>query len=253
MSAARRSFPRPTLGTLAKQQGLTLVELMIAIAIALFITLGLSLLYVNMKSSFNAQDQMAQLQDAQRVAATMLNTTVESAGYIPNPSPTNTVQSQLPASTTNNLDGSSFALGQFVVGTGGGTGTGTASDTLNVRNQTSGTDNLMNCQGATNATQTVWVDSFAIDNNNNLTCAVNGGTAYTLVANVSAMKVLYGVDIDQDGSADTYLTASQMTIALYGYVRSVKVTLTFIVPASIANGTATTRTWTQTIRLMNNQ
>jgi type IV pilus assembly protein PilW len=240
-----------------RQGGFSLVELMVALAIALFIAAGLAFLYINMKNTFNSQDQSSQLQDAQRLALTMLTTTVQSAGYFPSPSPSNTASMALPASTTNNADGSSFSAGQGIVGT---SGTGTSSDTVNVRYQTSGSDTVMNCQGATATAQTTWVNSFAIDSSNNLTCAVtakSGATTTTsaavqLAANVSNMSVAYGVDINGDGNTDTYLPAGQITTALWSTVRSARFTLTFVVPPVTPGGTAATQTWVQTIRLMNN-
>jgi len=252
--------PSVPVRTRLRQGGFSLVELMVSIAIALFIAAGLTFLYINMKTTFNSQDQMSQLQDAQRLAVTMLTTTVQSTGYFPNPSPSNTASTALPASTQNNTDGSSFAAGQGIVGKVGTSGTGNTSDTVNVRYQTSGTDAVMNCQGATATVQTTWVNTFSIDTSNNLNCAVaatGGGVttaaaAVPLVANVSKMTVLYGVDIDGDGNTDTYLPASQITAALWPTVRSAKFTLNFVVPSIAPGVAATTQTWTQTIRLMNN-
>jgi type IV pilus assembly protein PilW len=247
------SRPLASIGARLRQGGFGLVELMVALGIALFIAAGLAFLYVNMKSTFNSQDQMSQLQDAQRLALTMLTTTVQSAGYFPGPSPSNTANMAFPA------DGSSFSAGQGIVGS---SGTGTSSDTVNVRYQTAGsTDALMNCQGATATAQTTWVNSFAIDDSSNtLTCAViaksgaitTASAAVQLVSNVSKMSVLYGVDIDGDGNTDTYLPAGQITPALWPTVRSARFTLTFVVPPVTPGGTPATQTWTQTIRLMNN-
>jgi type IV pilus assembly protein PilW len=237
----------------SRQQGLSLVELMVAITIALFIALGLSLLYVNMKSAFNSQDQMAQIQDAERLAVTMLTTTAQSAAYYPNPA-ANTRAVALPASATANPDGTTFTAGQGITGTGA-QGSST-SHTVDVRFQTASGDGLMNCQGGTNtsgATQ-VWVNSFAIDANNELTCAVNGGTPVVLVNNVAKMTVLYGVDVNADGYADSYLDAATITSAnMWASVRSAQVTLTFVNPLARQTGGSTTlpTPWVQTVALQN--
>ncbi len=237
------------------QQGLSLVELMVAITISLFIALGLSLLYANMKSAFNSQDQMAQLQDAERLAVTMLTTTVQSAAYFPNPV-ANTRAVALPASATANPDGTSFAAGQGITGTGAQGSSG--SHTIDVRFQSVSGDGLMNCQGQTYTgaagTTQVWVNSFSIDTNNELQCAVNGGTPVVLVNNVAKMTVLYGVDVNADGYADSYLDATTITTAnLWASVRSAQITLTFVNPlASQTGGSATLPTpWVQTIALQN--
>jgi type IV pilus assembly protein PilW len=236
-----------------RQQGLSLVELMVAITIALFIVLGLSLVYVNMKSAFNSQDQMAQIQDAERLAVTMLTTTVQSAAYFPNPV-ANTRAVALPASATANTDGTTFAAGQGITGTGAQGSSG--SHTLDVRFVTANGDGLMNCQGQTNTSGSnqISINSFSVDANNELQCAVNGGTPVVLVNNVAKMTVLYGVDVNADGFADSYLDATTISAGnLWASVRSAQVTLTFVNPlASQTGGSATLPTpWVQTIALQN--
>src|SRR5258705_13046112 len=108
------------------QSGFGLVELLIAIAIALFLLLGVSVAFINMKTAFTSQDQLAQLQDSERLALTVLTTTVQSAGYYPDPVLA-TAADNLPAATGGY---GTFADGQGIVGT---TGTSPASDTLTTR------------------------------------------------------------------------------------------------------------------------
>lgn len=236
-----------------RQTGFSLVELMVAITIALFIALGLSVLYVNMKTTFNSQDQMSQLQDGERLAVTMLTTTVQSASYFPNPQ-SFVRTAALPATTTQNPDGTTFVAGQGITGTSSATTSG--SDTMDVRYQTANGDGLMNCQGGTNTSGTTrsWVNSFAVDASNELTCAVNGGTPVALVGNVAQMTVLYGVDTNGDGYTDTYLSAATVTSAnLWASIQTAQVRLTFLNPLASQTGAAATlpNAWVQTISLMN--
>jgi type IV pilus assembly protein PilW len=249
MNNLRPFLPRARL----HQTGFTLVELMVAITIALFIAAGLTMLYVNMKTTFNSQDEMSQLQDSERLAVTMLTTTVESAEYFVNPL-ANTLAAALPASTTANLDGTTFAAGQGITGTG--SNGSTTSHTVDVRYQTASGDGLMNCQGGTNtsgATE-IWVNSFAVDASNELTCSVNGGIPVALVSGVAQMTVLYGVDTTGNGDTDTYLDANTITSAgLWGNVHTAQFTLTFLNPLASQTGAPATlpNAWVQTIRLMN--
>ena len=243
----------PSSAARLRQAGFSLVELMVAITIALFIALGLSVLYVNMKTTFNSQDQMSQLQDGQRLAVTMLTTTVQSAGYFPNPLST-TLVAALPASVTANADGTTFAAGQGISGTGASGSAG--SHTVDVRYQTASGDGLMNCQGGNNTSGAakIWVNSFAVDAANELTCAVNGGASVALVGNVAKMTVLYGVDTDGDGFTDTYLDAATVTSAgLWASVHTAQFTLSFLNPLAAQTGAAATlpNPWVQTISLMN--
>ena len=240
------------------QAGFTLIELMVAIALSLFIVAGLSVLFVNLKTTFTSQDQQAQVQDSQRLAMTMLTTTIQSAGYFIDPL-NNTQVGALPASVLNNPDGTSFSAAQGIGGTSGTVGPGGTSDTLNVRYQTASGDGIMNCLGGSNpssaANSAVWVNSFAVNASNELTCAVNGGSAVALVSNVAQINLLYGVDTTGDGTTDTYLSANAITTAnLWGNVHSAKLTVRFVnlMNSNAGSVVALPQPWVQTISLMNN-
>lgn len=238
-----------------RQRGFTLVELMVAITIALFLVLGLSALYVNMKTAFNSQDKLGQLQDTERVAATMLSKTIQSAAYFPKPM-INPIELALPLTTTANPDGTTFGAAQGIIGTSVAGG----SDTVDVRYQVVSGDGLMNCLGDTftsgtsGVTTQTWVSSFAVNANHELTCSVNGGTPVALVGGVNQMTVLYGVDTNGDGFTDTYLNAVAITsAALWANVRTAQITLNFLNPLVAQTGAGTTlpTAWVQTINLMN--
>ena len=116
----------------------------------------------------------------------------------------------------------------------------------------------MNCQGASNpatsGVSTVWINSFAVNASNELTCAVNGGAAIPLVSNVAGMTILYGVDIDSDGSVDTYLNATAISAAsLWGNVKTAQFTLSFVNLMSSKPGAIMVlpQPWIQTVSLMN--
>ena len=253
-----QSSSRPLRKSGTAQAGFTLIELMVAIALSLFIVAGLSVLFVNQKTTFTSQDQQAQVQDSQRLAMTMLTTTIQSAGYFIDPL-NNTQVGALPASVLNNPDGTSFSAAQGIGGTSGTVGPGGTSDTLNVRYQTASGDGIMNCLGGSNpssaANPAVWVNSFAVNASNELTCAVNGGSAVALVSNVAQINLLYGVDTTGDGTTDTYLSANAITTAnLWGNVHSAKLTVRFVnlMNSNAGSVVALPQPWVRTISLMNN-
>lgn len=254
----RLSSPRISRKPSAGQSGFTLIELMVAIALSLFVVSGLAILFVNLKTTFTSQDQQAQVQDSQRLAITMLTTTIQSAGYFIDPI-NNTQAAALPGSAVNNPDGTGFSAAQGIVGTSGTAGPAGTSDTLNVRFQTASGDGVMNCLGGSNpasaASPVVWVNSFAVNASNELTCAVNGGAAVALVGNVAQINLLYGVDTTGDGTVDTYLSASAITLAsLWNNVHSAKLTVSFVNLMSSNSSAIVTlpQPWVQTISLMNN-
>jgi len=248
-----------------REAGFSLIELMVAILIGLFITLGLSQVFLSMYSTSQSQTTLSQFQNNQKTSIVLLSNTVQLGGYFAAP-PTsiNYAATALPA-VTNPGDSSTFVAGAGIVGT---TGTGSPQqDTLNIYYQTSGSDNVFNCQGGTatstspTPTYTTFINSFAINANNQLTCTVskNGGTpntALVLANNIQNMTITYAVDTT-GGTADTtnaYMTAAQVTTSsMWNNVRAVQITLNFCTsnvmnPASTSCASVTP--WVQTINLM---
>lgn len=64
-----------------KQLGVSLVELMVAIALGLFLVAGLGQLFVKNKQTFTATDGIARMQENARYALYILNTDLRMAGY----------------------------------------------------------------------------------------------------------------------------------------------------------------------------
>lgn len=230
-----------------RQVGSGLIEILIAMLIALFLMAGVVVVFVNLKNAFTSQDQLAQLQDNERLALTILTNTVQAAGYYPDPVGSTALLS-LPAST--NAVYGSLAAGQPISGTTGGAG---ANDVLTVQFATASGDGIMNCQGQTNTSGggQVYINTFSISANNELQCSVNGATAVPLVSGVSAFNVLYGVDSNNNRSTDTYMTATQVaTAGLWSSVRTARIQLRFITPFNNPGGQPQTTQWLQTISLM---
>lgn len=233
-----------------RQAGFSLIELMIAIVIAMVVTAGAVAVFGNMRSTFTTQDKLGQLQDNQRLALTILNTTVQSAGFFPDPT-THDAATVFAAAASANSDGTTFAAEGIIIGTGAATAT---TDVLNVRFSGSTRDGLMNCQGvpfaqgASAASLTVAVNTFEVIANQ-LTCRVNGGTAVPLVDNVSSMKVSYLVA--KTTTSYAYMDAPSVTSGGYWpSVTGVRIKLQFIDP--LKTGTqALPYTNTQIINLMN--
>ena len=233
------------------QAGVTLVEMMVALTIGLFIALALGSIFVNAKSAFLAQDALASLHDNERLGISVLTTEVQLAGYYPDPNLRTPAQA-LPVDNNPQL-AVQFAAGQGISGV---SGTGGASDTLGIRFVSASGDGLMNCQGSVNTggANLLVTNVFTISASNQLQCAVNGNAPVTLVGNVSGMTVLYGTDSTASGSIDKYLSAAAVSAAgLWGQVKSVQVRLTF---ASQFNATqvgaaaAGSATWVQNIGVM---
>jgi type IV pilus assembly protein PilW len=243
------------------QHGFTMVELMIALLIGLFLTAGVLTLVGAMKRTSTAQTGLSQLQDNERIAMSLLTDIIQSAGYYPNPV-ANTPSTFFTVTAVAPI----FAAGQAI------TGTGTYSaaapgDSISVRYTTAGNvapagnDGVMDCTGNTRTVQTTFTNTFSIDANGNLQCVLVVGAVTTtvqLVNGVTNLQIYYGVQTNpnvSNNSVDTYLDAAAVTAGNYwNKVLSVKVTLSFVHPLAGQPGqppVGTTIPFTRVITLMN--
>jgi type IV pilus assembly protein PilW len=232
-----------TRASTAKQAGMGLIELLIAMAIGLVIVGAMMSVLMSTRATSLAQNGLAQLQDDQRLALIMLSNTIQGGGYFPNPL-TSTQTIELPANATF------VNAGQSVAGT---TGAAAPGDTLIVRYEAGTADGMMDCtgRGNTSGANLVMVNTFSVDANSNLVCSVNGAAALALAGNVQNFQVFYGVDTNADSSVDRYIAAGAMTNANWGNVVSVRITLTFANPLAGQPGQAATLApITQVIALM---
>jgi type IV pilus assembly protein PilW len=232
-----------TLRTLARQAGMGLIELLIAIVIGMIVVGGILSVLATTRSTSLAQSGLAQLQDDQRLALMMLTNTVQVGGYFPNPL-TSTSTTELPANTTF------VNAGQSLAGT---TGAGAPGDTLIVRYEAGTADGTLDCNGRgnTSGANLMMVNTFSVDASGNLVCSVNGAAVQTLAGNVQNFQVLYGVDTNNNGSVDRYIAAGSMTTTNWKRVSSVRLTLTFQNPLAGQPGQpATLAPITQTIALL---
>src|ERR1700732_4617099 len=107
-----------------RSRGFTLIELMIAITVALFLISGLLVMVQSTRNAFGNQNLLAQLLDNQRLAMTFMAEVVETGGYFSDP---HTNPSWvLPAV------GTTFAVGKSVTGTTGPLAPG-VGDTVTIR------------------------------------------------------------------------------------------------------------------------
>lgn len=228
----------------AKQasHGFTLIEVLISMTIALFLLGGLLTVVQSTKNAFATQNQLASLQDNQRLAMTFMAEVVESAGYYPDPIiPANTAASFFPVDTPKGFT----TAGQVFYGTSGGA----KLDSITVRFGVKPSDiGLFGCNGKGNTTAAndTLVSKFSVVTVNGikqLICTFSNNTTpatdVTLVNGVRSLTVLYGVTRNAGPSlgscADTYLTTALMLSADWLKVCSVHLRLEFDNPLDTAN------------------
>src|SRR5476651_1472853 len=94
----------------ATHQGFTLLEIMIALTIGLFLMTALITIVQSNKAVFGSQNQLEQMQDGQRMAMSLMADVIQSASYFPDPT-SNILGTALPQNVTLG-----FANSQGIVG-----------------------------------------------------------------------------------------------------------------------------------------
>jgi type IV pilus assembly protein PilW len=231
-----------------RQAGFGLIELMIAMGISLFMLLGFSVVFLNMRQAFGSQNQLAQLQDNERFILMALTTTIENTGFFPDPV-NSTAETALPAASAGYT---SLSAGQGLAGADGAAGT---SDKVTARYVSASGTGLLDCLGAANTSghDLLITNTFSISASNELLCSTDGGTTtVALVGGVASMSALYSVDISGSGQSFQLLKASEVTAGDYwGSVKTVRITVAMLNPYAGQAGQAATLSWKQTINVMN--
>jgi len=191
----------------ARCNGFSLISLMIAMVIGLFIIAAAGQVYVQSKSSFNARAAVSTVSENGRFAIQDLRRSLAMAGM-------NITASEEFSSTLRAIPALEVN-GTFE-------GTGTTSDIVAVRYRRGPT-----CDGYVNlplSSAPVTVRFSVVSDQ--LMCQKIGSTAKPLVSGVKLMKALYGVDDTADGYANRYLTASQVnTLDKWRNIVSIRVGL----------------------------
>ncbi|MHB9119599.1 MAG: PilW family protein [Burkholderiales bacterium] len=186
------------------QGGFTLIELMIAVTIGLFVMLGVLEIFLNTSKINRNQDNLSHLQETGRFATEFLSRDIRMAGY----------------------PKVGFS-GTAVVGADGG-GLN-SSDSISVSfDSTTATGAMPDCLGQTTAEPAVNQYYIANDANGvpSLFCLGSGNaTAQAILEGVENMQILYGVDTDGDKSANKYLSANLLSAADWLNVVSVRISL----------------------------
>jgi len=234
------------------QGGFSLVELMVALVVALVLLAGILQILLSNRESFGAQQALAGLQENSRLASFVIENVVAHAGYrVDLASRENFL---FPAS-----EGAGFVLnsGAVVASKQGGTD---ESDAVRLRFQ--GDGGVHDCLGSPVGSPTnpvigdigLYVSYSSSSKSPALYCAVYSApdtTPQALVDHVERFKVRYGLDTDGDGAVDAY--TGTLTPAQENDVRSLRIQLLLttkdnVLPSAIeqdftfADGSSFTRT-----------
>lgn len=226
-----------------REAGMGLVELMVATVLALLVVAGAASVYAGLKNSWQAQDDLAEMQDNERLAVLLLSQVVRLTGFNPDPLGTPSAAALPPEAMAGF---GTLAAGQALVGTAGG------ADTLTVRFLADGNGIASDCTGSKAYPRgSLVTNRIRLDAGGNLTCKVNGNTTQPLLAGVAGFEVSYGVDTDPACAPcqpRQYMDASQVSAAAaWNRVRVLRLALRFTVPG----GRPPTVQWEQNVAVMN--
>lgn len=182
-----------------RQTGFTIVEIMIAMTIGLFVLAGLAKIFSSNKESYRVQEAQSALQENARMATVFLSSNIGKAGFHQDAqvdaSSLFPVGSVALTGANNNADGSDSILD--------------GSDTITIRFEGDGV--ITDCLGATVGGSVITTNVFRVDTNNQLQCSAGGGAFQPVLDDVEGLQVLYGEDTGTDGAVDQYRNAASVT------------------------------------------
>jgi type IV pilus assembly protein PilW len=188
-------------GLPGKQRGLSLLELLIAMALGVLLVAGIGTIYIGSNQTYRVQENSARLQETGRFALEVIGRSLRQAGAAAN------MTANLTAATTQ-------CVAPTCVAVNGANGVGAASDTLTVQFYAGLDENNVGAWGGRDCTggfanaDTLVTNAIALAGTD-LRCTGSVGGAQPLISDIEDLQVLYGVDNDgsADQSADFYTPA----------------------------------------------
>lgn len=187
-----------------RELGLSLIELMVALAVGLLIVISVTAILSGSLQIFRVQGESARIQETGRFIMDTLGRQINQAGYA--------------AISPDYTDPKLAFTGTPIIGEHGKVAIRTAerkdgSDYLAVS-----FDDNIDCQGNVVAGGTVQ-NEFYLNTNDELVCASGGGAAEIVADGVETFVIQYGIDADSDYSVDQYVDQP----ADWNQVRTVRV------------------------------
>ena len=244
-------------GHLHRQRGFSLIEMSVAILIALFLIGGVLVVEQGVHRSYQDDSGFAQLEDEERFAMTILTQAVESAGYYPDPT-SNVPNSTVLMSESTSTQGVTipFAGGQSIVGI---YQSASPNDSIATR-FVAGTAGIDLCTGSPTTSGVEYTTYLYVangsDGNPYLYCELASAGSWApssvkLVSGIQNMQIMYGVNTSGSNNVQTYMFASDVTTKGYWpNVSAVKVTLTVINPIASEVGQKSTVQFSRVISVM---
>jgi len=210
-----------------KQTGLSLIELLIAMLIGVFLLAGIASSYVSSKKTSRDTNELSQIEDNGRIALETIRDVIQHAGFTPNSDASLEAFILNPADVTSVAcrDGNPSVLDATLFTqervTSDHDATGDSLAVTYYGNNNLFTDclgrvlppacQLTNAPGTTNNNEAakIYNSFFVLDGK--LSCAGSRTSSTSIIADgVENIQYLYGVDTDGDNFIDKYLNATKL-------------------------------------------
>ncbi len=251
------------------QTGVTLVELLIAMGLSVFLMAAVVQSFLGSKQSTDVVQAQARMQENARFAIMFITRSVRMAGFpsqlippdgLPDISiiDANWRGALMPANATF----ASFAEQAVVWGENGSSSTvanlKSNTDVVHIRLQGMGDGSVTDCQGRDIPLDTWAILSFYVDDSDNFRCRSDDGAGVAgsvqdvaLVQGIEELQVQYGLNAGVAGATDfdssqviRYATADQVAASEWQFVSNVKVALLSASDTEPLSGGAPARTYT---------
>lgn len=166
------------MATSSGNSGFTLVELLVSITLGITILLATTKLFIDSRESFQYEQQWLDLHERGRHLIQFLSAEFKKTGY-----PANSFSGTALSATNSSGEKS--------------------SDSITISYQ-----GMKDCAGSASATVLYYLDA------SNLMCNGNGSSSpspQTLTSYIDGLQFRFGSDLDEDGSIDRYLKASDIS------------------------------------------
>ncbi|PWQ99172.1 PilW family protein [Leucothrix pacifica] len=232
-----------------KQTGLSLIELLVTMIIGLFITIGISSVYVGNKRSNMTSSELSQLQDNGRAVLQLLTDVIQHTAYTStSAAPVNDMFIRGAVPTSMCSDGSdSVSNSALFSPLANNTAFGDTIGVMYMGDDKLNTDCASNvlpvtCQyGGTAATTASRIyNYFSVQQNANgvpvLMCAGSRtSTVQEIAEGVENIQFTYGEDVDSDGIADRYVNSDGVSNWSSVVSVNIAVLVRSLAPVAVAN------------------
>lgn len=201
------------------QQGLTLVELMISLALSLLIVLAATATFLSSKNAYTASDDAARIDDTGRFALEVIARAVRQTAYVDWGS--NEAPPVVQPSMSPSMEGmDARKLNSSTVGmTSPQTQSVNGSDLLSIQFFGAGDETMLNCAGFPVPERQRGSSIFYVAKDESgepqLYCKYAGDAGWSSAAiarGIESFQVLYGLDTDDDGMPNRLLSASAINV-----------------------------------------